>query len=313
MELEVKERKKKIHDLYLAKDTNDFLNRLKNYDIDLLSLIDQVVDPKFTKGIVLGGSIPEGTGTNVSDVDILILLNTTDALGELTMSIGDIPLKWLHPNINFTSNWVVFFINGIEVNFEFKIHPEINSKTNLAEKNRSEVLNENIDHLRFLARMANGWDLYNKDFISLWKSYYEIDQLKNRRILSEFTLATKELEDMQEAIGKATGLVSILGSYVVTKLMRSLLAYDGYYAPSVKWLRRVDNLIQNSDSELTILFQQGRDLLFPGINTNQEDQLAYFKAVLLYTQSVELFLSKEIEEISILLKWFKNSFDTVNI
>lgn len=309
----MKERKKKSHDLYLAKNANDFLIRLKSYDIDLVSLIDQVVDKKYTRGIVLGGSIPEGTGTNISDVDILILINTTDALGDMTTSIGDIPIKWLHPNVNFTSNWAVFFINGIEINFEFKVNPEINNNINLTKKNRSEIFNENVDHLRFLARMANGWDLYNKDFISLWRDYYEISHLRNRRILSEFTLATKELEDMQEAIGKATGLVSILGSYVVTKLMRSLLAYDGYYAPSVKWLRRVDNVIQNSDSELAILFKKGRDLLFPKINVDKEDQLIYFNAVLMYTQSVEIFLSKEIKEMSILLKWFKNSFDTVNI
>ncbi|SFG37462.1 hypothetical protein SAMN05518865_111132 [Duganella sp. CF458] len=308
------ERKKRAHTLYLAGNPAEFSAALREARIDLPALLDALLVPGAEYGLVLGGSIPERTGTSVSDVDLLVLINSSQALRDVASSLGAYPVKWLYQNRNFTSNWAVLYVEGIELNFEIKVNPDIRLAGGaqvLLNKNSNEVSNENVDHLRFLSRLSGGWALQNVALVDLWKRYYEIDRLRQKRMISEFSLAAKELEDMQAAIGGAPGLSAMLGIYVVTKLMKALLASHDYFSPGVKWLRKVEQLISSGPAQSASLLRQGRDLLFPSPQADREAQLAYFQQVLAYSREVERQLAQD-PAVKMVIGWFNEAFDTLN-
>ncbi|HEX7984336.1 MAG TPA: hypothetical protein VF616_12540 [Duganella sp.] len=308
------ERKKTPHNLHLAEDAAAFTNALQTLGIDLPALLDALLEPGTEFGLVLGGSIPERTGTSVSDVDLLVLLNSPQALRNVSASLAGYPVKWLYQNKHFTANWAVLYVEGVELNFEIKVNPDIRlalGEQALVNKNSNEVSNENVDHLRFLSRLSGGWPLRNPALVDLWKRYYEIDRLQQKRMISEFSLAAKELEDMQAAIGGAPGLSAMLGVYVVTKLMKAVLASHHYFSPGVKWLRKVDQLIAAGPADSSAVLRQGRGLLFPTLLAEAAAQRAYFEQVLAYSWEVERLLARD-PAVKMVIGWFKEAFDTLN-
>lgn len=308
------ERKKIPHALHLAGNAAEFAKILQETGIDLPTLLAALLEPDAEFGVVLGGSIPENTGTSISDVDFLVLINSADALRSIGTSLAGYPVKWLHQNKSSTTNWAVLYINGIELNFEIKINSDIQlalGERILSKKNNNEVSNENFDHLRFLSRLSCGWPLSNLALVELWKRYYETDQLRQKRMISEFSHAAKELEDMHAAIGGSPGLCELLGVCIITRLMKAVLASHDYFSPGAKWLRKVDQIILTGPVESSVLLTQGRDLLFPLMHKNAEAQLGYFETVLSYSREVERYLARD-PAVKAVIGWFKEAFDTLN-
>jgi hypothetical protein len=308
------ERKKKPHTLHTAANATEFLQFILDAGIDLFGLLDALLEPDAEYGLVLGGSIPEGTGTSVSDVDLLVLLNSPLSLRNVSSSLAGHPVKWLYQNKNFTSNWAVLYVEGIELNFEIKVNPAIRlalGEQVLVNKNSNEVSNENIDHLRFLSRLSGGWPLSNIPLVDMWMKYYEVDMLRQKRMIAEFSLAAKELEDMHAAIGGAPGLSAMLGVYVVTKLMKAVLASHDYLSPGVKWLRKVEQIIVHGPEQSAGLLKHGRELLFPTFLDGADANSAYFEKVLAYSWAVEGYLAQD-PAVGMVIGWFKEAFDTLN-
>ncbi len=110
---------------------------------------------------------------------------------------------------------------------------------------------------------------------------------------AEFTIATKDLEDMEAGVGLAAGHVAAIGVQSVTHLMHALMAYSGNYCSSTKWLLRIARMIDTADPELRDALTEGRALAFPPLFTTVEAERRYLQRVLEYCAVVCKILLRE--------------------
>ncbi len=300
-------RKKKHHNLFDSRNASDFKSRMIEMGIDLESLIAEFVNPEYQVGVVLGGSIPERTATSVSDVDISLLIRTPDALKDFREVVWGASVFYLHRNKATTENWAVLFYEGVEINFEIKINSNLDdTNTSLHEINLNT---EDVGEQRFLSRIASGWPLFNEQEVELWRTYYCVDQLRERKIISEFTLAIKELEDMKSALGGSPGLSYILGVHITTRLIKSLLASEEYFSPGVKWMRKVNQLIKLDDDKLAPLLVAAREQLFPRYDENVTSERDYYDSVVKLICMIEKYISDNNMHVGDVVDWVKTELD----
>lgn len=300
-------RKKEHHSLHCSENAEDFISRLMEAGIDIEKLLQEFVKPEYNAGIVLGGSIPERTATSVSDVDISILINDEGALKPFKDIVWGESVFYLHRNKSIKSNWAVLFYKGVEINFEIKIDTAVGQ---LNSKSTVNLNTEDKGEQRFLSRIASGWTLFNEKQVELWKEHYDIKQLQERKIISEFTLAIKELEDMKSSIGTSSGLSYVIGVHIVTRLIKSILASQDYFSPGTKWMRKVNQLI-DSDRELSIILGDAKKLLFPVFIDNTKEEKIFYNEVITMAKNIESYIVNNNLYVGDVVNWVKEELDLV--
>jgi hypothetical protein len=98
---------------------------------------------------------------------------------------------------------------------------------------------------------------------------------------------------MAAGLGLAKGHVPAIGVYVVTRLLRSLLAYGGSYCTSLKWMLKINRLIDTAAPEMREILIKGRELSFPSLLEGGDEERAYFNQVYEYCGRVRSILSRE--------------------
>jgi predicted nucleotidyltransferase len=289
-----KRRRKQPHELYLCNSKESLIEALSKKDIDLNKLIFEFVKPKADPAIVVTGSIANGIATEVSDLDVIILLNSFSDLKAKRISILGNAVNYM-PYSDDNKMEITMFISHIEVNLYFFSNEKI-KRFFCADDPLSQVETVNAeDHfqMRFLGRLQNCWIIRNQTVVDQWKQYFQIDKFRISRITTEFTAATKNLEDLKASIGVGTGCVAMLGSSIISKALRALLAYKGFCFISGKWLRKVNQYIDQEGLPEGELFFKGRALVLPGMHETIDEEIKYFNEVYSYCLSVKAILESE--------------------
>jgi hypothetical protein len=289
-----KRRKKLPHKLYLCDRLEDLQVELNELDIDLQRLVFEFVKPKSDPAIVITGSLANGIGTQVSDLDVVVLLPSLSSVRNNVDQILGNKVYYL-PHSNKSRMEVSLFLNGVEIDIFFMANQEVtdyfDSKSPKAQL--GEMSPEDDYQMVFMGRLQNSWVLRNKQLVDQWKEFYQIDKYRVNRIVSIFTRATKNLEDMHVSIGLGVGCVGILGASITGNGLKSLLAFNGFCFISSKWMRKVNYYIHHSEPNMSKLMEHGRELMFPGLLESVEDETEYFKTVYEFIKDVQSKLSNE--------------------
>lgn len=307
-------RKKRPHSLYEVGNAREFQNKLESLGINIFEFISEIVYDMDSTGILLGGSIAERTATEVSDVDIALLINEASDLKDFKNEILGESVFYLHRDKSKLENWAVIYHKGIEFNFEIRINPNVNNIENMNQAELSSAIDvdlSNVDDLRLLSRLSTGWPLLNKDIINLWKTAYRVEELCERRVITEFTLAIKEIEDMKSSIDSSAAQTLLLGVHITSRLIKCLLATERFFSPGVKWMRKVDSLINDDSNELAALLCTAKILVFPE-NTQCEKKLAqYHKEVIGFAAATESYIESVNITVGEVVHWFKEELDLI--
>jgi hypothetical protein len=286
-------RRKRPHALHRCATADAVLAELRTRDIDVVSLVAEFVKPSFDSGVLITGSIAWGVATELSDLDLLVLLPAADAFkGKRKREVSGSVIKYL-PKVRPNKEEVSLFLSGIELDIFFLVNPEVDRFAASGAPKASLEADEHASDHPFLTRLATGWIVHGPDVVDRWRRYYDTSSLRIKWMAMEFTTAAKDLEDMRAGIGLAPGHVAALGVYSVTRLLRALLAYNDCYSISSKWLRRIDQLIGTADPDMRQVLITGRELLFPTLLAAPEEERVYVDRVHAYCGAVKTMLSRD--------------------
>lgn len=282
-------RRKAPHDLHRCADLPSLVAALREKDVDLLSLVGEFVKPGVEMGVLVAGSITQGVATGVSDLDVLILLAGIDDLKKgRKRQVAGTPVHYL-PQEHERELELTLFLSGVEIDLIFVF--DLDSETGRAGSLRDSLIN----------RLATGWVLEGREVVERWRKRHDMAGFRVRRMTTEFVRAVKNLEDMEAGIGLATGHAAVLGVYSVTHLVRSLLAYCGFFSTSSKWMLKVDQLVRaHPDAAVREALASGRRLVFPGPLDSESEQRTYFEAVCGFGETVRGILAREGEMTDVL-------------
>jgi hypothetical protein len=286
--------KKKPHNLHRCSSVEELIEELRANDVDLVSLVSEFIKPSFDAGILVAGSITANVATELSDLDVLVLTPGAEAFK--TRRKRDISASSVNQfsAVAGDSVEITVFLSGIELNVVFMVNPAIGRFVE-AGGVRESPLNQDKHAVNdtFLSRLATGWVVDGHNVVEHWRKYYETDRLPVRWMAVEFTVASKNLEDMEAGVGLAKGHVAAIGAYAVGCLLRALLAYNGTYSMSIKYMRRIDALIATADPEMRDALITGRRLAFPALFETAGEEKAYFEEVYSYCRTVRDILSRD--------------------
>ena len=285
--------KKRPHNLHLCNGPDDLARELRAKEIDPLSLVYEFVKPSFDVGLLCAGSIASGIATELSDLDLWVLLPSAEAFkSKRPREVAGSAVNYL-PMDKPNRAEVSFYPAGIEVDISFVINPAVDRYAASAVRESALEKDAHVSDTTFVSRLATGWVLHGPAAVQRWRGYYETDKLRIKWMTDDFTLAAKNLEDMEAGIGRAKGHVPAIGVYCVTKMLRALLAFHGCYTTSVKWMLRLDRLIGSIHPEMREVLVRGRELAFPTLLESPAEERAYFERVYEYCGIVRNILSRE--------------------
>lgn len=284
--------RKRPHELHLCTTPEELSRALRASGIDPLAIVAEFVRPSTELGILAAGSIPWGVATELSDLDIWVLLPGSHVFrSRQPREIAGAAVKYM-PNEKPNRTGVTLFLSGIEIDFLFYTN-DVPPQAEAGGLKASQAGDVHAADPSFVTRLATGWTLHGPEIVDRWKSYYDTDSMRLKWIASEFTAATKDLEDLEVGIGRDRGHVPAIGSYVANSLLRALLAYNGCYTTSVKSMLRIGRLIETADPEMRDALIEGRALAFPALLHGPDEERAYFDRVYAYCGAVRTILSRE--------------------
>lgn len=288
---------KKRHSFHSCHDVFQFKELLSEYEIPIVDLVSSYLQTQ-EFGLLIGGSIAEGTATAVSDLDFLVLLDSKSAikLEHLTNKSDSLKIKTIQPGHLFE---ILHYINGVEINIQFmekyELRPLIDSFISIAPalydpRDLVSVPRLAKADLQFLHRLKTGWIIHGNDVVELWRCEFMLEVLPMYIMVNNFFIGIKELEDAEAAIGGAPGLAEYIARNCVEGGMTAVLAKHDYTSQGHRWIRYLsgDN-IPPQDQEL---LQHGLKLLFVPILDSTQNQQKYVTDVQEFMKSVSLSLKE---------------------
>jgi hypothetical protein len=285
--------KKRAHELHECENAEELAAELEREGLDLVSLAYEFVKPSYEIGLFVTGSIPGGTASSLSDVDVVVLLPTVSALkGGRKRELFGSAVNYL-PTDSPNETEVSLFFDGIELDVLF-----LADRTAGGEPASGSVVGD--EDLVLATRLAGGWIIHGREVVERWRSRYSLRAVRTQWVAARFTEAGKILEDMEVGIGRARGHVACLGAHVCRYLVNALLAYHDVYSDSASWVLQVQRLAGTADPEMEEALQRGTELAFPTLLEGPEAERTYFEQVYAYCATVRELLSRD-EEVGALL------------
>ena len=234
--------------------------------MSLDSLIERLADRESVSAVILAGSIPLGAATSVSDLDLIVLLESPNS--------RPLPSVRTFPEVVFAAEGqagsmfearqVVAVLNGIEVDVHFLSAPAVVA---LARRIAGAGVLLTPNEICFMSRIKTGWVVaQNERFNDIVGRLRRDNSLEIHTATTYVTGSLQELEDAYAALADNQELALYLGSCSVEKCFTAFLASRGYAYTGGKWLRLIDRLEPprsfDSDS-FRSLMANGVKLLFP--------------------------------------------------
>lgn len=271
------------HDLHLATTAGDFAQRFaRRLGKSAEECARWFSPPDNNLAIVTAGSIPLGIGTQVSDLDMIVVVS----------SLQDVVSDQLDPRAHATFVGrvaedgsaalhlnVVLMFEGVELDWHFI--PVHRLRRLLAGVAVADMMLES-ENIRLLSRLMLGWTLASQ-------TSYECDigeelrssPLSLRCAVKYWVAAAKALRGAEAALAEDLPLALHLARGCVEKAFEAYFAARGFPMVGDKWLRflRLRGLSAQSEPEFSLLSKSGVDLLSPPGNSSAESVRRYVEEV----------------------------------
>jgi amino acid adenylation domain-containing protein len=137
--------KRQPHDLHESGDAADLRERLRRRDIDLISVVSEFVKPSARFGLLIGGALAEGTGTELSALELLVLLDDGDAMKRRKREVAGSAVEYLSPPGPDGAR-IALLVDGLEISLDFRVD------------GRAEAL----------SRLDSRWIVHGHDLVERW-------------------------------------------------------------------------------------------------------------------------------------------------
>jgi hypothetical protein len=286
--------RKQPHDLHRCTELAQLHERLAARDVNVMSLVAELVKPTARYGVLIGGSLAERVGTEVSDLDIMVFMIDGTGIKPRRREIQGNPVTYLPSNNERVVLIASFFISGIEVDLQIAVNPAVARVAVPADaRHRPELVCDDLQGTEIILSLGSTWVVHGAEVIEMWREHYQVSRRRMARMLEEFVYAGKVLEDMQSGIGLDEGHVGMLGVEIVGRMLRALLMHRGYSGMSSRWMRVLARQIAEADAPTREVLITGRRLLFPGYLSDEHSERAYFEQVREWCRSGRRLLSAD--------------------
>ncbi|MCA3585162.1 MAG: hypothetical protein IOD03_15905 [Methylocystis sp.] len=266
---------KRPHDLHLARSAEDLLDRLVQRGIDPLAIAHSRIQPGTQCAILAGGSLTEGTGSPVSDLDLLIL---HDQASHYLEQPGGLQVR---RGCGVSVNDIT---EGVEIDLEYYAWDALRP-LKLSLLQAASVVRQGCGALpflekaeeRFLHRLQHGWILAGPEMVDTWRRSLRSDRLGQLVALKNLVICADIIEDAWAALGSGTREAAYAGRNCVEYLMLALAGLTDRTSPTRRFLFRYPTAHLSLD--LAATWHEGLDLLAADLAATKDAQKVYLVAV----------------------------------
>lgn len=293
-------RRKKPNELYRCRSVDELSAALAARNIHVTALVDEFIKPSARRSILVGGSLAEQTASAVSDLDLLILLDSEQAFKKHKSDLYGHRINYL-PSADAREKIVSLILDGLEIECQFLVDTRLGVHSEDAQATLTELRQPRLaENNKFLCRLSSSWVVHDDGLLATWRRCYDLANLRIRRTSEEFIASAKNLEDMAAAVGEDSAHLGVMGIYVASHLMLALLAHHHYFSKSAKWMKKVTRLLADCPPDLAGLLTRGRDLIGAGAQQSLAEQQVYFDDTMRYCADVRRYLAQD-EQLGALL------------
>lgn len=283
---------KRPHSLHTCKDERGFLESFRDQAGETIEdVIARFAVADLVAGCVLGGSIPLGVATSVSDVDLIVVVDDGSALRRRTAgdpSAVEVSGEFIEDADTLMVAETVAIAGGIELNLQFVVMSRLQELTRRLA--RSGVWVSLAGQATILGRLKTGWLLLSSDrFVPVYTALRNNNSLEIHCTVRYFVFALQYLEDARAALTTHDlELAPHLGRMCVETCFLAYLASLGCVSPGSKWFRllnasRDGNSVRQTASRLWSL---GMPLLFPTVPRTGDQVVTQLRDVAKFAQNV---------------------------
>jgi hypothetical protein len=278
--------RKRLHGLHLARSSAEFIDLINAETADSAGWHPgRFVNGQALVGTVLGGSIPVGTATAASDVDLIAFVRASGDVPTAFPRDDDIVFAAYRPHDRFgaTAN-VIVVVNGVEIDTVFLPTDWLRSAQVAVAAPAADLSVAEID---IFGKIKRGWALEaDADLRQLLGEVRDSSNLEIRTCVSTYVYALKFLEDALAAMADNLPLALYLGRLCIERCFQSYYAANGHVLTGDKWLRLARRDIDRSTpASGPSLYARGERLLFPAFDLDAASVAAYLGEVKVFANA----------------------------
>lgn len=291
------------HSLHTCRNKDDFLAGFqKTCGCQIVAVISQFVPLEFVSGAVLVGSIPLGIGTEMSDIDIIVLLASADQVDwieDATRGPAEIVFagKAAGEGGHLAVGEAVVLLNGVEVNLQFVLGPRVKETSDRLAVGRISLTQADV---MVLSRLRTGWLLIRSPNLPSDDAAQLVDEaLDVHWAVTMLVFALGDLEDARAALADDRVVVYHLGRTAVEKSFTAYFASRGHAFIGTKWLRFLRLQLERGgdgedDRDLRALSSAGMSLLFPTPLNDPTAAADYLESVAAFYGNVRTRIERHV-------------------
>jgi hypothetical protein len=214
---------------------------------------------------VLGGSIPLGIATHVSDIDLLVLLAPDAVFTPAAGGNGAVFFAGTFGQSNdLATATAVIRDEGLEFDLHFIPTHRV---VDLLTAAKSSGITFSMLQRQLLSRLRNGWLLAPEEW-PIPNRVLRDESFDIHCAMHSLVTAYRSVVDAQVALQDDTLLARMMGRHAIEKAFDAYFASQGFSALGLKWLRFLRRHLESSGPEAagvisTALASRGRELLLP--------------------------------------------------
>jgi hypothetical protein len=209
------------------------------------------------RGVFLGGSIPLGIGSPVSDVDLIAIVDAESSLPRNLPNDRNI----VHKSIRTENTSVIMLCRGIEIDINYVTAGRVEV---IYERLLREGRLPPVSDMRLISRIRRGWILWSDpDLSTLVAELRSNSAVEIRCCVEAFVFALQLLDDAREALNDNLSLSLHLGRLAVEWAFKAHLATLGELYVGDKWLRLAGCAKDPFSPGQSYLFAEAERLFFP--------------------------------------------------
>lgn len=256
---------KREHDISSSASAKDFLERFQHEtSISVVDHVAKLVNQEDVLDIVLVGSLPLGSGTRTSDIDLLVLVNDPAVVKACATTSEQKVLRSADARLVIVQ--LLAMLNGIECDVQVVHYPEIGRLYRHIDAGSADLSQLEV---MILSRLRTGWRLgEHAEGVTAASNLalFNSNSLEIFTTTRNYTFALMFLEDGVAAQRNHRQLALHLGRLAVEQTCVAFFSSQGFAYLGHKWFRFADAWqarLPTEELDTRNALDEARRLLFP--------------------------------------------------